>query len=79
VVREISNKSVILAGDYDAATGLAELVEELGLEVESIIVKHKLCKEVKDIVPEKWKSKMKTDLSERELEDYLNQLPHIYF
>ncbi|GMG96494.1 nitrogenase component 1 [Tepidimicrobium xylanilyticum] len=75
MVREIKNKSVILVGDYDVVIGLANLVEELGLKVEGIIVKHKLSKEVKNLIPEKWKDIIKIDLNERRLEEYLSSTP----
>ena len=45
---EIKNKLVILVGDYDVVIGFANLVEELGLKVKNIVVKHKLSKEVKN-------------------------------
>lgn len=75
MIREVKNKSVILVGDYDVVIGLGYLLEELGLKVESIIVKHKLCKKSKEQIPEKWKNIIRFDLSERELEEYLKITP----
>lgn len=75
MVRGLKNKSVILVGDYDVVIGLADLVEELGLSVEAIIVKHRLSKRIKKLVPEKWANIMKIDLTERQLEEYLSNTP----
>ena len=75
MIREVRNKSVILVGDYDVVIGLANLVEELGLSIKKIIVKHKLCKEVKKYIPEKWEEIIEFNLSERELEEYLKSTP----
>lgn len=75
MIREIENKSTILVGDYDVVIGLAGLVEELGLKVESIIVKHKPCKEIKNRIPIEWEDRIKFDMSERELEEYLKSTP----
>lgn len=55
--------------------GLAGFLEELGLKVEGIIVKHKISRKVKDLIPEKWKDIIKIDLNERELEEYLSSTP----
>lgn len=75
MLREVKNKSAILVGDYDVVIGLAGLLEELGLNIESIIVKHKLSKEVKKLVPERWQNILKVNLSEREIEEYLKSTP----
>lgn len=75
IIREIQNKGVILVGDYDVVIGLASLVEELGLQVEGMMVKHKLCKKGQQHIPDKWKDIIRFDLSERELEDYLKITP----
>ncbi|NLY46219.1 MAG: oxalate:formate antiporter [Tissierella sp.] len=75
MIREVENKSTILVGDYDVVIGLADLVEELGLKVEAIIVKHKPCKAIKKSISEKWASLIQFDISERELENYLKSTP----
>ncbi|MSU00498.1 nitrogenase component 1 [Tissierella pigra] len=75
MIREVRNKSAILVGDYDVVIGLANLLEELGLSIKKIIVKHKLCKEVRKYIPEKWEEIIEFNLSERELEEYLKSAP----
>jgi nitrogenase molybdenum-iron protein alpha/beta subunit len=75
MMREVKNKSVVLVGDYDVVIGLAALFEEMGLKIEKMIVKHKLCKKAKEIMPDKWKDIIEFDLSERELEEYLKSTP----
>ncbi|ARC83869.1 nitrogenase component 1 type Oxidoreductase family protein [Clostridium argentinense CDC 2741] len=72
MIREIENKSVVLVGDYDVIIGLASFMEELGLKVKKLIVKHNLCKKVKNFIPEKWKDIIEFNLNEEEIEIYLN-------
>ncbi|WP_350344375.1 hypothetical protein PRVXT_000773 [Proteinivorax tanatarense] len=55
MVRRLENKHTILVGNYDIVIGLADLAQELGLEVKSIIVKHSMCKKAKECIPQKWK------------------------
>lgn len=75
MVRGLKNKSVILVGDYDVVMGLADMVDELGLKVERIMVKHRLSKKVKKLVPEKWANILEAELTEREIEEYLSNTP----
>ncbi len=75
MTRGLNKKNVLLVGDYDVVVGLAALVEELGLTVEAIILKHKMNRKAKKHLPEKWKRVMKLDYSEREMEAYLSETP----
>ena len=75
MVRGLKNKSVILVGDYDVVIGLANMVDELGLNVEKIIVKHRLSKKVKKLIPEKWTNILESELTERQIEEYLSNTP----
>ncbi|AFS77448.1 nitrogenase iron-molybdenum cofactor biosynthesis protein NifE [Gottschalkia acidurici 9a] len=72
MTRELKNKKVILVGDLDVVVGLTSFVEEIGLLVEKIIVKHSTSKKVKETVPERYKKIIEFDLSEMEIEKYLN-------
>ncbi|TCT15417.1 nitrogenase molybdenum-iron protein alpha/beta subunit [Natranaerovirga pectinivora] len=75
MTRALDNKKVVLVGDYDIVVGLASLVEELGLEVEKIIVKHKMCKKIKDLIPPRYATRIDFDKSEAEIEEYLSETP----
>ncbi|GAA0122417.1 MAG: nitrogenase component 1 [Clostridium argentinense] len=75
MIREIENKSVVLVGDYDVIIGLAAFMEELGLKVKRLIVKHSLCKNIKNSISERWKDIIEFNLSEEEIEIYLNKSP----
>ena len=75
MTRQLESKSVILVGDYDIVVGLADFVDELGLTVEHIFVKHNLSKKVREYLPQKWKTKIKFNLSEQEIEEHLNENP----
>lgn len=75
MLREKDIKDVALIGDYDTVIGLADFMEELGLRVNKIIVKHKLSAEIKDQVPEKWQPFLVSQWSEAEIEEYLKETP----
>lgn len=75
MLREKDIKDVALIGDYDTVIGLADFVEELGLKINKIIVRHKLSAEIKNHVPEKWQALLVCQLRETEIEQYLEETP----
>jgi light-independent protochlorophyllide reductase B subunit len=75
MTRALENKKVVLVGDYDIVIGLASLVEELGLEVVKIIVKHKMGKKIKDCLSPKYAHIIEFEKSEAEIEEYLSKTP----
>lgn len=72
MTRELDNKKVVLVGELDIVVGLASFVEELGLIVENIIVKHNVSSQLKSTITEQYKDKIEYDLNEIEIEAYLN-------
>mgnify|MGYP001102480566 CR=1 FL=1 len=71
MTRELSNKKAVIVGDLDIVMGLASFIEEIGLKVEKMIVKHSVSKNVQERVEEKYKEKVEFDLNEMEIEKYL--------
>lgn len=72
MTRELENKKVALVGELDTIVGLAGFIEELGLVVDKMIVKHSVSPSLKKEVPENYKEKMEYDLNEMEIEKYLS-------
>lgn len=72
MTRDLENKKVALVGELDTVVGLADFIEELGLVVDKIIVKHSVSNSLKKQVAEKYSEKIEYDLNEMEVEKYLS-------
>lgn len=72
MTRELENKKVVLVGELDIVLGLADFVEELGLVVDKIIVKHSVSSALKKTVAEKYEDLIEYDLNEMQIEAILS-------
>ncbi|TCK92817.1 nitrogenase molybdenum-cofactor synthesis protein NifE [Natranaerovirga hydrolytica] len=75
VTRELDNKKVALIGDFDIVIGLAGLMEELGLEVDQLLIKHKKNKHTPEELLIRYKDRIHFNQSEKQISMYLEKTP----
>lgn len=72
MTRELSNKKVVIVGDLDTSIGIASMVEEFGLELDRIFIKHSIKANIKETLPNRYRERISFDAGEMEIEDYLS-------
>ena len=71
LTRTLSRKNVVISGDVDTVLGLANYVEEIGLEIDNLIINHSLKRKQKKALLELWGDKLIIDPNEEDKENII--------